>query len=271
MRYALALFFSLMMSTTVAQEYTVKMVVPQQEALSERWCFVIDGSDSIKTVLPKAIVGFRRVTNISAERLNFTAVLFSGELPTPYYKDEKRFFSPGDIGHKWDWFEASPNTFKELEKWIQANIGVTSFSHMSLKSALTIRKRNLTLVLITDGGFTEACGEFPIEILKDGSKRDTRFDETEKLINKWQKWRKKNGFNYAIIASIGIRNSHYSDICMACRQQLLNEKVTARHNYKVPDNWENNIGDKPSDEKCQDYLMHLGSKWHGGYYIVEKK
>lgn len=269
---ALICFFSF--SAVHAQDYTVTMKVAPKEALSERWVFLVDGSDSISTVLPKAMAGFRETVNYTGESLKWTCILFSEEWPRVYYGENAvKFFVPHNHD-EFNWFIASKKNFGNLQRWIGKNITTNSKVHLALKTALTIDVKNITIIFITDGGITEACHDHSVQLFVNGNRiieRDTRFDETNELINTWQEWRKKRGLNYALISCIGISNGHYSWMCKACSQKLRTGKSTIKHNYGIDDNCDDNIGGKPSDKKCQAWLSSLGSQWHGGYWLVEKK
>jgi hypothetical protein len=59
---------------------------------------------------------------------------------------------------------------------------------LAIRDALLQRKKNLTVIIISDGGFSEPFNEILSEIAT------------------WQLWRENEGLGRAVIASIGIEN-----------------------------------------------------------------
>jgi len=210
------------------------------------WVFVVDNSDSMLDVFHKALTGFKHVTQFPTDEWRFKLVTFSDQGKQRTYL--KKHGKKTD-----DWHIASPKSFAAARKWTnkKANRGVTSHGLPAMLKALSEPRSNLTIVLISDGGFTKACG-------------GRGFEKIEKRIAAYQAWREKKQYGPAIIISIGIRNAHYSAFCKACNRNYPN----ARHNYSLPDRWQSNKGHKPSDKDCQAFMQRLGTNYLGGYVLV---
>ena len=228
------------------------VVTPEKGVITKNWIFVVDNSDSTLDVFHKALEGYKHVTQFPTDEWSFKLIVFSDA------GKERVFEVEQEDGTKKDWHYATPEDFKAARLWSnqRAQRGVNSYGLSAMVTALQEKKDDLTIVLISDGGFTTACRV---------ADEEKRFSTVEATIAAGQAWRTKNGFAPAVITTIGIRNSHYSAYCKACRRNYPGSK----HNYNLPDRWESNKGHKPSDQECQAFLERLGRNYFGGYLVVE--
>lgn len=166
--------------------YNMTMVEPPTIRLTNTWAFIFDTSSSMKQDrVAKAHYGFVSATNHAG-----TGV------------DEWKFcvftFNDRGVDRFRDWEEASVDSFKAAHKWSNKpwQRGTLSYADAAIKKALQLKKKDLTVILITDGGFSNGSGG-------DG------MDRVKKIINEGQAWRVKHGYGKAIIACIGIQNLYY--------------------------------------------------------------
>jgi hypothetical protein len=112
--------------------------------------------------------------------------------------------------------------------------------------------RRLTIIILTDGGLTEAAGnrhkdkdkanKIDNMVLNGKYLRTGSFDVLDKAIESGQKWRIANDLAPATIMTIGIENT---------------------------DMW--SVGVKRPDNECQAWLKKIGEKYNGGYFLVKTK
>lgn len=208
-------------------EHEMLTVVRPEARFSNRWCFVIDGSSSIwykpgRHTIRSIQKAFGNATLYSSDELWFCIYKFHNQGQEKYKK----------------WVQATPETLKEAEDWINKDSGTWSYGKKSIQLALRQKVKRLTIIIITDGGFTSACGK---NRNPDGTGYLGDFSEIDKAIQDGQKWRVLKGLGEAIICTIGIENADYF------------------------------AGGKPNDKNCQAFLMQIGKRYHGGYFLVRKK
>lgn len=214
---------------------------PAKGAIKKNWVFIIDTSDSMEGVFHKALKGWRYVTQAPTDDWSFCAYVFNNAGHDKHTK----------------WLVSSPENFARVEKWVEQprQRGVNSNGRLSIEKALRLMKSELSIILITDGGFTTAC--------------DNRgFSKIRKTIIDGQAWRRANKLGQATITTIGISNSHYSAWCQKC---IRGRRTSSLHNYALPDNWRSNKGKKPSNDDCQSFLREIGTAYSGGYILVRHK
>lgn len=218
--------------------HSVEVVVNPTKPLTKNWIFVVDTSDSMSGVFHKALAGIRRVTRYPTDEWSFKVITFNNRGMTRRTK----------------WVETSVDTLDAAKAWIENPKfhGVNSHGLPAIKEALRADKEDLTIILITDGGFTSAC-------------ENRGFGKFRQEIADGQAWRVKNKLGKAIITTIGASNTHYSAWCTRCIRPWL--KYTP-HNYSLKDWWFSNKGQKPSDKDCQAFLSEIGSTYEGGYLLV---
>jgi hypothetical protein len=222
-------------------EPTVKIIDRPTTKLAKNWVFVVDTSDSMEGVFHKALKGWRYLTQNPTDEWFFCVYVFNNKGQTKHTK----------------WLASSPENFEKAEAWVEhpRQRGVNSNGKRAIEQALRIMRSELSIVLITDGGFTSAC--------------DNRgFGRIRKTIISGQAWRRANSLHQATITSIGVSNSHYSAWCLRCIRGI---KTSSRHNYALPDHWRSNKGKKPSDNDCQAFLREIGTAYAGGYLLVRHR
>jgi hypothetical protein len=144
------------------------------KAITTNWAFVVDGSNSTSRVVGTLLAGFSTVTSFPEDQLKFCTFLFS---PAGYYK-----YRP------WKKADMDGLEFARTNRWIRRNIGVNSYANLAIRAALLQRQKKLTIIVISDGGFSE------------------NFSTIQKTVSIWQKWREDQGLGRAVIVSIGIEN-----------------------------------------------------------------
>jgi hypothetical protein len=145
-----------------------------RKAISTNWAFVVDGSNSTSRVVGTLLAGFNTVVSFPEDQLKFCTYLFS---PAGYYK-----YRP------WKKADMDGIEFARTNRWIRRNIGVNSYGNLAIRAALLQRQKKLTIIIISDGGFSE------------------NFSTIKKTVNTWQQWREDQGLGRAVIVSIGIEN-----------------------------------------------------------------
>lgn len=217
------LFLVLILLPTNAGIGDIKLEMIQSPGIrfTDSWTFIIDGSVSLWftelqtkcRLLKKSEKAFRYATSFPTDSMKFNVFLFAGDSLT-----ERHAYR--------DWATGLPDEFKATRKWMSDNIGgiggrLGLYSHgiESIRLSLYQKQKNLTILWITDGGFTSAC------YTGDYSKID-------KVIAEGQAWRLLNGYSKAIIVTIGIENRHYlaggkpSDkICQAYLRKIGTENL----------------------------------------------
>ena len=263
MRFFVLLFsISLLMTPGIAQDNSsvvnesvvVQTVVkPKPGAISHNIVFVIDASSTMydeDEIQKKFHLAWSTIVNKFAgpHELYFRVYLFSDK------REEMRS----------KWIDAGGplglEKFQMAKRWIDANAGVRSWGLRSLRWAMRDKcpldknpasNTRLTVVLITDGGFTEAAGNrhknkkraAAIDRLAFGTYLQTgSFEVFDKAIAIEQDRRKRNGLARASIITIGIQNDD-------------------------PD-W--GTGVKRPDSECQAWLRKTGEKYGGGYLFVKR-
>ena len=203
-----------------SETHEMIMVVKPEKRFSNKWCFVIDASSSIwykpgRGTIARLRQAFKNATMYSSDELYFCVYKFS-DLNSEEYMG---------------WTKGTPDDLKKAEKWINKNKGTYSHGKRAIEMALRRKVKDLTIIIITDGGFTSACN----------NGRRGNFSKVEKAIAVGQKWRVSKGYGTAMICTIGIENKDY---------------------------W---AGGKPDDEYCQDFLKKIGTQYKGGYFLARKK
>ena len=156
--------------------------VAPKARLTKNWVFVMDTSHSMQGVFDKSRAAFIHATSSTTDELFFSVITFN---------------DPGMTKFR-DWQPASEREFREATRWVEREMRVLSFGQQAIEMALHQQRRELTIVLITDGGFTEAC-----EGRGFGTMRQTFADG--------QKWRVDNGYGQALICALGIENIGYTN------------------------------------------------------------
>jgi len=160
---------------------SIEMKVAPYEPLSKRWAIVVDNSHSMRGIFRRARAAFLEATNIRSDQLEFCVVACNNE-------SMERFR---------DWAWADENELADASEWIEEDkVGVLSYGVKAIKMAIEQERDDLTVVLITDGGFTEA----------------TRygFEYIETAIEQSQRVRDNMGLSRAIICCFGISNPSYT-------------------------------------------------------------
>jgi hypothetical protein len=187
--FCLALVLSILTITTsdsqeIIDEFELVPVVWEADwAHSKHWAFVVDTSHSIFG----DITGVRQnrfgkivhaISKFSGSDYNkFCAVAFNDMCIlsyVPYFK----------------WRVGTPENLVAMEEWLNKpdNQGTMSYAGSAISRALKQRVKELTIFIISDGGFTEGP------------------DVINKIIAKGQADRIAKGFGEAVICTIGIEN-----------------------------------------------------------------
>jgi hypothetical protein len=195
----LTLIFSLFLMTSVSAHHNTEFVeIIPTKFVSTNVVFVIDGSSTIRNSRGLKGKFFRAWSNITkklaSDEWYFSAYLFSDKGKEKYY----------------DWRPAGginkgPKELAKLYRWIIGNKQVRSYGNKAMSMAIKNKNhlnknqmmaRTLTVILITDGGFTEAT-------------RSARYKPCYEAIVKAQAWRKANELFEATILTIGLENKIY--------------------------------------------------------------
>jgi len=230
------------------------LVKPKPFAISHNVVFVVDASSTMydeAEIQNKFELGWNTIVNkFASDELYYRVYIFSDRYEE---KCSKKWISAGGPG--------GLKKFDKTKKWIIANVGTRSWGLKSLRMALREKcpfdknpatKARLTVVLITDGGFTETAGNRPKDkkkaneldkrALKGEYENTGSFIVFDKAIAIEQAWRKKNKLTPAVIVTIGIQND-------------------------APQ-W--GISVKRPDKECQAWLKKIGEKYDGGYFFVKR-
>lgn len=255
MKFLYCLFFFFLTTFCHAQDASVEIVVPPKpHAISHNVVFVVDGSSTMNNTVEMSKKWQKAWDTI-------VNLLCGDELYTRTYVFH-------DLGRnkktKWEDFGGPLGfqKFKRVKKWIIKNDGIRSWGLLSLRQALKDKNpldknpgtnRRLTIILLTDGGFSEAAGNEPKSKKKRVSlEKRVRagkwamtgsFKIFDKIIKEGQEWRKKNGLAPATILSIGIQNDNPT--------------------------W--GTGVKRPEKECQAWLKKIGKKYNGGYVYIKRK
>lgn len=149
-----------------------QIIAGKTKGLTENWAFVIDSSNSTSRVVGRLLAGFTAAVSSPTDQHRFCSFVFNNN-------NQHKFRG---------WKVASRQEFQRTNRWIRRNIGVNSYADKALRDALLQRKKNLTVILISDGGFSE------------------RFSTIQNTIATYQLWRENNGYGKALIVTIGIEN-----------------------------------------------------------------
>jgi len=175
-------------------------IVKPKTRLTSKWAFVIDTSSSTWKVFTKTRKAFVEVTSYPTDELEFSMYTFN-------HKNNERY-------RGWTW--ASEKEFIKADKWVYnpKNRGVLSYGARAIQWAIKgmapiidkygiIRgmgphdtRVRLTVIIITDGGFTE-------------NRRTNDATDIRNAIESAQRWRIKHGYPRALIATVGIENLYY--------------------------------------------------------------
>jgi len=156
--------------------------VPPKTQLTTNWVFVMDTSHSMQGIFDKSRAAFLRATSHPTDELFFSVITFN---------------DPGMQKFR-DWVPASPREFADASRWVEQEMRVLSYGQRAIEMALHLERARLTVVMITDGGFTEAC-----EGRGFGTIRQTFADG--------QEWRRTHGFGEALVCCLGIENIGYTN------------------------------------------------------------
>jgi len=159
-------------------KYNMTMIKKPKVPLTKNWAFIIDTSHSMnQDRVEKAHKAFQIATQFPTDELNFCMYTFNDQ----------------GVDRFRDWKKASPDEFKAAHNWARKKWqrGVLSYAGAAIRKALHLEKRELTIIIISDGGFTEG------------------YKKIKDIITEGQGWRVKYGFGRAIIACIGIQNLYY--------------------------------------------------------------
>lgn len=194
MRKILAVLFACIVGIAVAapgtnvqqEDITIEMVVSPAEPLSKYWIFVVDGSNSMDGIFTRVRRAFFTAAEQGTDEWEFAAITF----------DDAR------MERFRDWAKATPDEFTAAEQWIESRERnrkpVLSYGATAIRMALAQRQRELTIVLITDGGFTEV------------SRADGNFQVMRDVFEAGQAHRLNSGLPYALVCCIGIENKNYT-------------------------------------------------------------
>lgn len=254
MRIFTSLLLVLLTSICHAQIKVIQVVPPKRYAISTNLIFIVDASSTINNYgenRAKFNKGWNTIVGkFGGDQLFFRTYVFHKQ------GQEKRG----------KWINAGgPQGLEEFikaKKWIAGNTGTYSWGLKSIRMAM--RDKNpldknpatntrLTIILLTDGGFSEASDynggpsqkqilEAPLD--KHIYGRTGSFHVMTKTIEAEQKLRVLRGDAKASIVTIGIEN-------------IVADK---RYGTEV----------KRPDNECQAWLKMIGRKYGGGYFVVKK-
>lgn len=161
----------------------VTNIVEPATPLTSHWCFVVDNSHSMRGVFPRARAAFIEALRAPSDELEFAIVAFNNQ-------GMDRF-------RDWEWLDG--DNFAAASAWIEENPhrGVLSYGLTAIGTAIRQERDELTVILITDGGFTEV------------SKAGGSWAVITNEVVAAQQWRANRGFKPAQIASMGIHNPNY--------------------------------------------------------------
>lgn len=165
---------------------SMELVIEPKSNFTKHWVFVVDGSSSMRGVFGMAKHAFIRATEHSSDEWDFACITF----------DDSR------MERFREWSVATPEEFKAAEEWIETRPNgrrpVLSYGATAIKMALEQQKDELTVVVITDGGFTEV------------SRAGWNFQVIRDVFEEGQRYRRGHGLSEAIICTIGIENPSYT-------------------------------------------------------------
>lgn len=159
-------------------QYEFRMVEPPTTRFTNRWVIVADTSASGQSVLSKVLFGYDKVMEFTADDFQFAMYSFNS---ATYFRE---------------WEQVTPDSVARNKAWMRSTAGVLSRVTRGLAGALREREPHLTIIIISDGGFTEASG-------------NKGFSGVEQTVINGQAWRVENGLFPAIITTVGIENIGY--------------------------------------------------------------
>jgi len=160
-----------------------EMIVEPDGGITNRWVLVMDTSHSMRGVFAQTMKAYLEITEFPTDELFFSLVTFNN-------RGMEQFK---------DWVGASEDEFTKASDLIEkeARRGVLSYGATALRMALRQERDELTIIVITDGGFTEAC-------------EGREFGSIRRVLEENQQWRIDQGFGEAKICFIGIENKGYT-------------------------------------------------------------
>lgn len=173
----------LMVASLKAQERQIEMELISNPSgpLTKNWQFVVDTSPSTRFVFPKLREAFIRLIRQPADEFNFSVITFNLQ----------------NMEATKPWVRSSAEEFQAADQFVLTHYGAASYGIKALEMALRQNKDELTVILITDGGFTEVC------------RNGHNFSIIDDAIDRSQQWRVDNGLAMAIITTIGLENPSY--------------------------------------------------------------
>ncbi len=194
----LALLITLFLALPAeAHHNTEFMEIVPTKFVSTNIVFVIDGSSTMrnsKGLKGKFYRAFQSISDkLAGDEWYFCAYLFGNH-------DNEKFYAWRAAGGK-----KSKSELYKLYRWSLASKQIRSFGNKALSMAVRsenplnknkMMSRTLTVILITDGGFTEATGP-------------TGYSASYEAVVVAQGWRKDNELFEATILTIGLENRIY--------------------------------------------------------------
>jgi len=194
--------------------YKMIMVKKNEERFTKRWAFVIDSSHSTWDICTTVMAGFNAAVSMPTDDLRFCAYTFNNR-----------------GCHKFrDWEDASKDAFDATKKWVSQNKGVNSYVEGAIRGAITQPVENLTVILISDGGFSDGV-----------SLAGASAQVVKEIIAEAQAERANQGLPPAIICTIGIENAR-------CWPQY----------------------PKASNATCMQGMRDIGIEGRGGFFYVRE-
>ena len=160
-------------------QYEFLMVEPPASPFSDRWTLIVDTSSSGQRVFGKTLFAYEEIMRYTTDEFYFS------------------MFSFNNLTYFREWEQVSPEAIRRNKAWLDDTKGVLSRCTEALTLVFRDPEPHLTIILVGDGGFTEACF-------------NRGFDQVEKIIRDGQDWRIANGLYPAIICSVGIENVGYT-------------------------------------------------------------
>lgn len=234
-KLVLILFISLFMcAQTRGEPQAITVIKPEQFAISNNIVFVVDASSTMfsnETINKRFNMAWNHITNkFAMDELYFCVYIFHDK----GHEKFRKWVNAGGRGGK--------KEFDKAKSWILNNKGVYSWGANALGKGLReinplnknwSQQGRLTVILITDGGLTEAARYVP----KTGK---NYFKPIYDVVVNAQKWRLTKNLAPASILTVGIQNEFY---------------------------WSSSV--KRPDSECQRFLRILGKKYGGGYVFIK--
>lgn len=199
----------------IDDSHRVIQVYKNELRLTTNWVFVVDNSHSTWKIASRVISAFRAITLFPTDELRFCTYVFSNRGCHKYRS----------------WQFASPKQFSLTEQFIKQNRGVNSYAALALRDALRQPQKELTVIIISDGGFSDGDS-------RAGSSYNQ--DIIRKIIEQNQQWRDNRGLGRAVIVAVGIENT----LCWP----------------RYP---------KDTNAVCMDGMRKIGLEGQGGFFYVQ--